>query len=458
VRLPCGDVAYRINLLSAVAAAATLLLLYLAARQAGLQRQGATMAIVAISVGHTFWMHAVRAEVYTVFTFFVALHLWLWARWILRAPKQAAKASGNAPLLAGAALSGITLLAHQMGLLLVPTWAFLFWSQRHRLRAEDLARALMALFLGLVPFLVVIHYQIAAVSGVELVEAIWRYFTHFGVDFSSSFFDFSLTMLPRDFLMWALFTGLQFAGGAIVLIILGLRDRLRKEEGSIFWPALFLLYVTTTVFAFSYRVNDRYVFMLPGYLALALFAGAGWQAAGRLCDKRASCAGLRGRLARIDRRKLYAACLTLLIAMPVSLYAVAPRVMAAQNLNPLNVRSLPGRDPYFFFLWPGKQGHLGARLYGESTLHALPSEAILIADHTPIETLRFLQEVEGLRRDVRLIQIEPGDSLAPLLDSLPDNAAIFIADNNPDYYDLGSIPQANLIAMGPVFKLAFSPN
>ena len=450
VRLPWGDVAFRSNLLSAVAAGATIFALYAAARQAGLHRDSATVAVVSLAIGHTFWMHAVRAEVYTLFTLFVALHFWLWARWKMTEATPAGDRFGSAwPLYAGMALFGATLLAHQMALFLLPGWLILIWTKRRRLRRGEVAGAALALLLGLVPFLAVIQVQIVAVAAVGLPEAIWLYFTHAGADFSRSLFDVSAGALPSDLLVVVALTVLQFCGPALLLILWGLLARGRARLPAP-WASLLVLIIVDFLFAATYRVNDRYVFLLPGYLALSLFAGAGWQAA------RAALASRGWALANF--RHYLMVCLFLLIGMPIAVYYAVPRMMVALDQNPLQVRTLPGREPNEFFLWPGKRGYVGALHYGEETLATLPAGAMLVADHTPVQTLKYLQEVVGLRQDVRLVAIQAGNDLAPLLSSLPPGTPIFLADSNPDYYNLRSLPEATLANIGPIFRLELPAN
>lgn len=448
VQLPFGDVAYRINLLSAVAAACTIFVLYAAAREAGLRRDGATVAVVSLAVGHTFWMHAVRAEVYTLFTLFVALHLWLWARWRPgRASARNGLLQGSRPLYVGAGLFGITLLAHQMALFLALGWGLLVLAHSASLHRTYLTKATTLFTLGMAPFFAVIYGQIIAVEHVSWLRAIQLYFTHAGSDFGPSFLNFTLASLPGDVGKWLAFTILQFGGPAILLLAWGMTDRLRGRL-SPFWLALFAFYGSDALFSMSYGVNDRYVFLLPGYVALALFCGVGWQSARKEMSSRWAWMARK----RAERLAM-AVCILILAATPVAAYYLAPRVMVALDSNPMEIRRLPGRDPNHFFLWPGKGNYVGARQYGEQTLAALPRGATLIADHTPFETLRYLQEVEDMRQDVLLIDIEPEDDLGELLESLPDDATIFLADSNPAYYNLRSIPEVTLAARGPLYRL-----
>jgi len=236
-------------------------------------------------------------------------------------------------------------------------------------------------------------------------------------------------------------TVLQFVGLALVLIPWGFFERLRHPSSAL-WLALLVFYLTDVFFAIGYHVSDRYVFLLPGYLALALFAGAGWQAASNT-------------LAVYNRSTRFwlVACLILLIVVPLTTYYLAPRLVSSLGVNPTTVRTLPGREPNRFFLWPSKRGYTGARRYGEQALAALPTGAILIADHTPLETLNYLMTVEGLREDITLVKIEPGADLAALITSLPTARPIFLADDTPDYYNLRNLPRTTLAPVGPVFRL-----
>lgn len=447
-QLPLGDIAYRSNLLSAIAASGTIFVLYAAAREAGLRRDGATVTVLSLAVGHTFWMHAVRAEVYTLFTLFVALHIWLWARWRKRDPEQddtRGLLQGPRPLYAGAALFGLTLLAHQMAIFLAPGWSLLVLAHSKIMRRRQLAKTTALFILGLAPFFAVVYVQIMAVAKVSWLQAIRLYFTHAGSDFGPSLLNFSLASLPGDTSDWLAFTGLQFSSPVLLFVVWGIYEKLKRRP-SPFWVALLVFYFVDVLFAISYRVNDRYVFLLPGYVALAMFGGAGWQLARR---------EISSRWTWMAKKRAALAVVLILTVTPISTYYLASRAMAARDINPMGIRTLPGRDPNHFFLWPGKDDHFGAREYGEQTLAALPHAATLLADHTPFETLRYLQDVEGKRPDVRIIRIEPDDDLGKLIESLPGNSTIYLADHNPEYYNLHSIPEATLASRGSLLRLDF---
>jgi hypothetical protein len=82
--LPWHDVAWRVNLLSAVAGALTAAFVYLVARQLSARRLPSLLGTAALAVSPVFWSQAVVAEVYTLASAFVALLLWMALRWARR--------------------------------------------------------------------------------------------------------------------------------------------------------------------------------------------------------------------------------------------------------------------------------------------------------------------------------------------------------------------------------------
>jgi hypothetical protein len=129
----------------------------------------------------------------------------------------------------------------------------------------------------------------------------------------------------------------------------------------------------------------------------------------------------------------------------------------ALDFNPLAIRELPGRDPLYFFLWPPKQGYYGAADYGRAALEVVPARGHVLASHTPYQTLRYFQVVEGLRPDVNAVKVEPDDDLGRLVQTMPEGAAVFLADNDRRYYDLDSIARFRLEPAGVLYRLILPP-
>jgi hypothetical protein len=81
---PWQNVAWAMNLLSAVSAASAVALVYGAAREMTRRRLPALLGAIALAVSPVFWSQAVIAEVYTLNSAFVAALLWLALRWARR--------------------------------------------------------------------------------------------------------------------------------------------------------------------------------------------------------------------------------------------------------------------------------------------------------------------------------------------------------------------------------------
>ena len=280
----------------------------------------------------------------------------------------------------------------------------------------------------------VVHAQVGAPT---IVASLLMYFTRAGVDFGPAMLDYRMAGLPRDVALWIGFLGLQFVGPAALLALYALW-RGRGWLGDVRWQALALLFAVNVGFALTYRVNDAYVFFLPSYLAAALVVGQGAELVA------ARWGGLR-------RAPAQAGLLAALAVTPAVVYLLLALLFARQGINPLGVRSLPEREPNLYFLWPAKASYTGARTYGLAAFAALPPQATLIADHTPLEPLRYLQSIEGVRPDVRLVKIEPGDDLGPVIAGL--QGPVFVADQDPRYYNLTTLPGVRLAATGPVFAV-----
>lgn len=423
IHLPVGDVAYRVNLLSAVAATLTILFLFAAGRSLGLSNGAAAAGALSLAISHTFWTHAVRAEVYTLFTFMLALMLWLAAAWREERPLY---------LYIAAFLFGPTLLSHQMGLLLLPAFALLLWLRRGWLQGKDWLFTIITFIAGLGLAAGIIQIQVGQAN---LFDSLSTYFTRSGADFSGSIFDFSLSQFPADIGFWLALLALQFIGPALLLGLLGFFTMRKRPVAGL---PLLLFFSLTAIFAATYRVNDRYVFFLPGYLVFALMVGGGWEV-----------------LKHKQPKAAYAA-LPLLVLIPFVTYAALPPLLQTAGISIPDARQLPGREPVSFFLQPAKSGYTEAADYGRAALTSLPPNSILIADHTPLETLTYLQRVEGLRLDVQLVEVGPGQNLAPIVRGFPADRPVFLADNNPDYYNLSSLPRIVLIPEGFIYRLSNS--
>lgn len=160
--LPIGDVAYRVNLFSAVFAVVAVVMLYLAGLR--LTRSAVAAAAGALAFGLTpiFWSQAVIAEVYTMNAAFISSVLYVLLLW--------RESSRDRYLLLTAFLLGLSLTHHLTSALLIPgALLFVYLTDRGHLRRAGLWAKGAGLFLaGLLPYL---YLPIRAATGAPLNEA-----------------------------------------------------------------------------------------------------------------------------------------------------------------------------------------------------------------------------------------------------------------------------------------------
>jgi hypothetical protein len=146
--LPIGEVAYRMNLMSAILGAAGVAVLYLVARRLALAPGIAVFTALLFGVSTTFWSQAVITEVYAPNVLAVALVLWLVLRW-------AERPAGADRLLVGCTFAcGLSLGMHFSNLGFVPAVALFVWLTDRRIltRQRTVAAAGLAFAAGAAQF------------------------------------------------------------------------------------------------------------------------------------------------------------------------------------------------------------------------------------------------------------------------------------------------------------------
>ena len=138
--LPFGDVAYRLNLLSATASVAGVIAVFLMVRRRTGRDAAAVVAALALACSHTWWWMSVVSEIYTFAGCLMLWSLWFWLEWSRR--------GGRRWLIAAAAMSGLAASAHAAGVLLLLPVAFYAYRCRDRARGRDWIAAGLALLAG----------------------------------------------------------------------------------------------------------------------------------------------------------------------------------------------------------------------------------------------------------------------------------------------------------------------
>lgn len=282
--VPWGEVAFRVNLFSAVMGAATVALLYLAGTVLAGRRWAAAAGALSFAVGFTFWSQAIIAEVYTTGAAFAAgvlLALFWWQRTGSRAAILLAGALGGAGLGAHGSLGPLGLAAAIFLLLHAPRW-------RSWLLPATVGVAIgAALYIGGM-FLVDAtqapaniynaaytpardKWGLRAADVADPAQRVW-FLVSAGQWRSAMFGDPGANtwpgvqayfdLLPRD-----------VAPLAVALALLGLLALLwRAWRVAVFLLTALLLQLVVYT---NYDVGDRYVFFLLSYLLWTLLAVAG---------------------------------------------------------------------------------------------------------------------------------------------------------------------------------------
>ncbi len=295
--IPVGQVAYRVNLLSAVSAALAASLVYWAARRMIVSRASAALATLICVVAPSMWGSAVVAEVY-------ALHLLLGVLVVLLALHW--HQTGNLRSFYGAALVyGLGLTNHPISWFMLPALLSLLWMDRARLNWGSLARGTL---LVLLPLLMYVYIPIRAGQLISLQDpenwklypradailkgVITEYYNHTPEGVLSLITGFDnrgkvgqINPLDRlqlsTTLLWA-----QFGLAGTVLSIIGGLESLRKKRSEFLFLAVvaasvggaaFVLKGVSTVFYFTLTY-----FVLTLWIAIGIDALARWARSLRL--------------------------------------------------------------------------------------------------------------------------------------------------------------------------------
>ena len=272
--VPIGSLAFRMNLLSALLAAATVGVAYFVARTMGCRRAAAIGAALALGWGRVFWSQALRAEVYSLGALLLAgavLGLVRWGR--DRKPRQLYAAAVCVALALG---NHLTIVMVVPGILL---YVFLT-DARSALRPRTLALVATILAIGVAQygFIVLRSWQGApyvesrATSFDELIDVLR------GAQFSQHVFTFdSQTLLRERVPRVAEIVRAELRVAGIVLLVLGLIRLPRREVVLLGVGSLGVL-----IFALNYDVPDLAVFIIPVFVLCSPAIAVGLETLGAL--------------------------------------------------------------------------------------------------------------------------------------------------------------------------------
>lgn len=430
-RLPVGDLAYRVNLLSALAGAATVGAFFLAARRLGSERLPAALMAVLFALGGAWWSQATIAEVYTLHGLAVALILYL----------TLSDRGTRTPWLA--LVFGLALAHHRTTLLLAPGVAvYLLWTDPGVLRRpRDLAMLALAFLLPLALYLYLPlrGQSVASLDGavIDSWQSFWRHVL-------ASDYNAFLSANPLDVQRPASYPlRLLLSQMGLAALLLGGLGWLRWPQQPQRWTLLALVLAANLLFALGYKTADVDVFYLPAIMVWLLSAAVGlsW---------------LLQRLAAwledldLPSGRAWQIALTALLAAVVLLQPLlTTRRTLASVQRPQSCAEVlaVGQTPAFT---PKRNDAWNALNCGLAMLdQALPAQATIIGLQGEITLLRYLQMDRGLRPDVRLIDADQeAERLAAIEAALAAGGPVFVTRELP-----GLAERFSLSAAGPLVRV-----
>ncbi len=273
--LPFGDVAYRVNLSSAVYGALAGAVIYLTSLRtipggkSVFVHGAAGLAALVFATGPTFWNQAIQAEVYSLNVLLVALTLYALLAW--RDSRR------DECILAAALLSGLSMTAHMTSGLLVPAAVlFVFLVDRTQLvRARLVAKGVGLFVLGLSPYLYLpIRASMdppANYANPSNLQNFW--FILSGGNFRAQMFVFGPDRLPERLGLYYGELVRQVPVPLLAVAALGVFVLLLKDRSLA--ALLGTLLAGYLLFALEYGISDINPYFIPTYLLLAFFLAAG---------------------------------------------------------------------------------------------------------------------------------------------------------------------------------------
>jgi hypothetical protein len=427
------ELATLLNFEAAVFGALAVTMVYRCGRQLGTGRIAAATGAAALGVSHAFWFHAVVAEVYTANAFFLATTLSLLLDW------KRSQRFGYLAAAAGTFAIGLT--NHLVLAAVAPAVVVFVLTTQPR---TFLTRRSVVWIGGIVAALVGCAMLVPAVAEPFRrlwvgPPSIWEYFR----------LDADLVPMAREAGYYVLFLIYQFPSISLLLGFAGLWTLLRNDR-SVAVLLLLIVVVNAGIFihhtAWPSAGSMKFVFYISDYVVFSILCAVGvhellQRLARRLGPHRAQYAGI--------------ATLAAVSLLPPVIYATLPVAANRFGVDLIGARRLPYRDNQRYFLNPNKHGEDSANRYASEALHIVKPDAVLFADSTPYEVLRYLQYRRHVRLDVLLRSPHSyGDPvLVHWVFAGPHRRPTYLAALTADYDLRGLTGAYDLIPVGPVIEV-----
>ncbi len=425
--LPFGpDPAGRLNLLSALLAAAAVGVLFLVARRFSGSRPAAAIATAIFALSPTWWSQATIAEVYALHGLLVALFLLFLLRW-----EDERLAGGSDRFLRAAAfVCGLGLAHHRMIALLVPAaLVFVFWTDG-RLQREP-RRWIAPALLGLAPLLLYLYLPLRGQAVTSLDGAYeptlrgtvdWILASGYRVFITGNPFN-----IDRSWNDYAALLLKELGALTVIAALQGILTAFRRQARR----ATFLLLATLSQIGFGtiYKVQDIAVFFIPAFMLVCIWAAWGLTSYVDALSQRASAAGAGFHVPRRLMPTVFAAFLLPLLV-----------VMLFEPVRDV-VRERPQRD---------RSAAWSTYHLGRDMVESAADGGRIVGLGGEVTLVRYFRDVLGQRPDLRVSRADSeADRMAAVEAALAAGEPVYLTRELA-----GAAQRYSLDAAGPLIRVS----
>ena len=427
--IPIGDMAWRVNMISAVSGAIAVANLFLLVRLWLGKTLPAIVSAISLLVAWTFWQHAVIAEVYTLYAAQMLGELIILLIYIR---------SGKAKYLYILALMNGLSISNHMWAIFPAACYFVYvavLAAKKRVSFKNIAIMILLWIVGAAPYeyLIVKSMIVTGDIGFTIKSAL------FGNGWESGVTNAKVTakIIVENFI----FIVLNFPTPNLLLMIAGLWALKKRSSDKIFSVFIIVLMGMYFLFAFRYAVPDRYAFFLPFYCFAAMLVGVGtdW-----LLQKYSS--------------RTLAVVVLCFAMMPAVVYCFTPTIGKKYYKSLGQRRQRPYRDEYIYFLCPWKAGYDGPERFGREALEVAAQDSVIYVDTTSVHAVLYVQEYEGLRKDVQVISdYDKSEGAAELTEALAreyiNKGALYVSSPEKGYCPGYLFENYDFQQIWPIYKV-----
>jgi len=376
--IPLGEFAYRVNLISAIAAAFTIANLFLLLRLWLGKNLPAVLAAITLALSWTIWQFASIAEVYTLYSALLLAELIMLLQYVKT------KRVGFLYLLA--LFNGLAIANHMWGI--IPFTCYVVFVVVLLVQKQIRLRNL-AIFVGLWVIGAASYEYLIIKNTIQTGDFIATLASAlFGNSWRGAVFNtrLSIKLIGENLIFMAYnfstFNGLFFFAG-----LYGLK---KVSPGRSFTNILLAILILFFVFAFRYTVPDRYAFFIPFYCVGSVIGGVGFDL-----------------FITQPNRRILRGIVFFLALFPIPTYIVAPIVAQKVQYNITTDRKIPFRNDYIWFLRPWRTRYHNPEKFADEVFSTVEDNAVIYADGTTVYPLLYAQEIKSQRSDIKIVSFHP---------------------------------------------------